>query len=158
MQSILKNDPLLDGSTATILIDNDLHPEQVSFSGKWTKTRGNWAAKANGTHLLLNMNPRMGDKVEFLPDILSSELYSLYVYSPILNGYISSSDMKPARMAKCSIENNQFTEDITFNTTTDNSDWIKIGEFRLTKNSFTKIIITATEKGVLGVDAILLVQ
>jgi len=83
LQQELKNNPLADGSTPEILLDND---DITAIA-----TAGNWKRMPNyegcyGPSLLLNEEPKIGDQVKFTPAIKKSGLYKIYVYTTKANG------------------------------------------------------------------------
>jgi hypothetical protein len=77
LQAELKNNPLADGSTGEILIDND-ETTAVSINGDW-KRMPNFAG-CYGPSLLEDSAAKAGDYVRFTPSIKKAGNYKLYVY------------------------------------------------------------------------------
>jgi hypothetical protein len=78
LQAELKNNPLADGSTPEILVDND---DKTAVT-----TKGNWKRMPNyegcyGPSLLLDTSSnKAGDFVRFTPSIKKAGNYSVYIY------------------------------------------------------------------------------
>jgi len=77
VQGLLKTNPLADGSTPEILVDND--------DTKGVTVGGNWERKANfegcyGPSVLVNDSARSEDFVRFTPDIKKEGAYKVYTY------------------------------------------------------------------------------
>ena len=78
LQAELKNNPLADGSTPEILVDND-DSTAVSVRGVW-KRMENYEG-CYGPSLLMDDAPKKtGDYVRFTPEIKKEGIYDLYVY------------------------------------------------------------------------------
>lgn len=80
LQSLLKANPLADGSTPEILVDNE-DKEYIQMSGDWkTVSKGSY-----GPTMLLDETKANTDKaVQFVPDITESGKYDIYTYFPQL--------------------------------------------------------------------------
>ncbi|BAU54533.1 FAD-dependent oxidoreductase [Mucilaginibacter gotjawali] len=83
LQSELKNNPLADGSTPEILVD-DNDTTAVAVKGDW-KRMPNFEG-CYGPSLLENALPKAGDLVKFTPSIKKEGNYKLYVYVVKSNG------------------------------------------------------------------------
>ena len=81
VQEVMKKDPLADGSTAEILIDNE--DVRVSKTGTWqTDTRGSYGPT------LFKSNDVKG-VVSFTPEIKKKGKYDVYMYLPKIAGLAS---------------------------------------------------------------------
>ncbi len=78
MQAILKNDPLADGSTPEILVDND-NPESTKVTGTWvTKRRG-----AYGKTFYIKESGQSGNnEILYTPVFKKAGRYQAYAYFP----------------------------------------------------------------------------
>ena len=80
LQAILKSNPLGNGSTPEILVDNE--------DKETTKVSGTWAtAKSGGygpTYLLSEPGTAVAQSVQFSPDIKKAGKYNVFVYMPKL--------------------------------------------------------------------------
>jgi hypothetical protein len=83
LQSVLKSNPLADGNTPEILVDND-DISAVAIKGGW-KRMPNFEG-CYGPSLLRNATPKAGDLVKFTPSIKKEGTYKLYVYVVKSNG------------------------------------------------------------------------
>ncbi|MEZ4829243.1 MAG: FAD-dependent oxidoreductase [Bacteroidia bacterium] len=82
IQEILKNNPLLDGSTPEIQMDNS-DTSRVKASGTWAVQKGHWDSKSNGAdHLLLDKSAVDSSRVRFTPEIKKPGMYAIWYYCP----------------------------------------------------------------------------
>jgi hypothetical protein len=76
LQEIIQTNPMADGSTAEILIDNN-DPTRVSKVGNWELTNGGY-----GLNYLANSTPGFPIKtVKYTPNIISEGDYEIYAHS-----------------------------------------------------------------------------
>ena len=86
IQELLKTNPLADGSTPEILVDND--------DANGVTVSGNWKRKANfegcyGPSVLVNDSAKSEDFVRFIPDIKKEGTYKVYTYIAKASGIAS---------------------------------------------------------------------
>jgi hypothetical protein len=86
IQSILKTNPLADGSTPEILVDND-DATGVTISGNW-KRKANYEG-CYGPSVLVNDSAKSRDYVRFAPDIKKGGTYKVYTYIAKATGITS---------------------------------------------------------------------
>lgn len=84
LQELLKTNPLADGSTPEILVDND-DPAQVTVSGNW-KRKENFKGCYGPSTFMSDIGAKAGDFVRFAPDIKKSGSYNLYTYVSKISG------------------------------------------------------------------------
>jgi hypothetical protein len=81
VQTLLKENPLLDGSTPDILVD-EADVKSVSVTGVWKKeTRGSY-----GPSMLVSDSSAVKNAVRFSPEIRKSGKYTVYAYFPRVQG------------------------------------------------------------------------
>ncbi|MDX2246195.1 MAG: FAD-dependent oxidoreductase [Bacteroidia bacterium] len=86
VQEILKDNPLLDGSTPEILVDNS-DTSRVKYAGLWAVQKEHWDSKSNGAdHLLLDKTATDSSRVRFTPEIKKPGMYAVWYYCPGLYG------------------------------------------------------------------------
>jgi hypothetical protein len=78
LQQLLKTNPLADGSTPEILVDND-DSAQVTINGNW-KRKENFKGCYGPSTFMSDTGAKAGDFVRFTPDIKKSGNYNLYTY------------------------------------------------------------------------------
>lgn len=84
VQEILRTDPLADGSTPEILVDND-DTTAVEIQGDWTLAQDTY----RGYGLNFYVDSSKGDTlktIKYLPDIQTAGAYKIYVFFPQLEG------------------------------------------------------------------------
>ncbi len=77
IQAQLKTNPLADGSTPEILVDND-DANRITINGNWTRM-ANFEG-CYGPSVLVSDAPAMDDFVRFTPDIKKEGTYDVYTY------------------------------------------------------------------------------
>ena len=77
LQEVLKNNPLANGSTPEVLVDND-DPKGVVREGNWTvQKKGGY-----GPSFLISKENEKGSSVKFTPTLAKKGFYQLYAYFP----------------------------------------------------------------------------
>lgn len=77
LQAALINNPLVDGSTPEILVDND-DTENITITGEWKRqTVGGY-----GPSLLIDTAKNTAAEIKFIPHIKKTGIYQVYVYCP----------------------------------------------------------------------------
>ncbi|MDQ2752601.1 MAG: FAD-dependent oxidoreductase [Bacteroidota bacterium] len=147
-QSLLQN-PLADGSTPEILVDNDdsLH---VKIRGTWQrKTSGGYGA----SYLVTTNN---GDQlVTYTPNIVKGGTYRLYLHMPLIDSAADKVNVVVKNMGKTKRYLVVQPKNIEGQTS---GEWVFVGEKEFTKVSQPSIIIiTNKEGGKVPADAILLI-
>ncbi|MFN8348008.1 MAG: FAD-dependent oxidoreductase [Spirosomataceae bacterium] len=158
LQRTLITNPLMDGSIAEILLDNDVTPANVTASGKWetTKSGGKYAA----TQLINHSSSE--SSVRFTPEILSTGKYAVYVYnpSPTSGGGNpgSAADKAKAEKTIVKIKTALPVEEIAVESRNHVNDWIKLGTFLFEKGRDNFVEITNRgANGTVVADAVLFV-
>ena len=86
LQAILKDNPLADGSTAEILVDND-DPETAKVTGKWlTKKRGAYGKTFYVKEAGQSGDNKLQSEVKYTPLIKKAGRYHAYAYFPKVEG------------------------------------------------------------------------
>jgi len=142
LQLVLDENPLADGSTAEILVDNDDN-ERVEISGEWERqTRGGY-----GPSFLTDASMGKEDKsVRFIPEIKTAGNYDVYVY------FSRTADASPTTLLKLSDGQTEREilikeDDIRVEGQT-SGEWVHLGQHQLEKgkNSYVEV----TNKGASG--------
>ena len=150
LQQMLQQNPLMDGSIAEVLIDND-DSSHVTFSSGWMqKKQGGY-----GPSWLMAASASTEQSIQFNPTIQKTASYNLYTYMP----YVDSA----ASETHYIISEGSTTKDVLIKPQVKvegqtSGEWILLGTYNLTKGNNTTI--TITNKGADGyvtADAILCV-
>jgi hypothetical protein len=149
LQQLLVQDPLMDGSTPEILVD-DGDTTHTTITGTWNRqTSGGY-----GPGWLLAVPDGTPQKVQFRPEISAAGLYTLYVYVPVTDG--------AAPQTRYIIDNGN-TREVTIATPTrvegqTRGEWVSLGNYSLKKGSaFTVTVTTGKTPGSVTADALLCV-
>lgn len=152
LQSMLAANPLADGSTAEILVDND-DKKQTLVKGDWTtETKGGY-----GPSLLMD-DAKSGKikSVQFIPEILKSGTYKVYVYFPKLQKGTSKTTITTFDGTKKK-ELTINEEDIRIEGQT-SGEWVPLGSMLLSKGNKGFVeISTKGADGIVVADAVLFV-
>lgn len=149
LQTLLKENPLMDGSTPEVLADND-DTTSVIITGNWKRQTGG----GYGPSWLHASPSTMPQSVQFRPHITSSGSYALYVYVPVVDS--------ATKQTHYTI-NNGTTKDVIISTPTHaegqtSGEWVSLGNYTLQKGNSTSVTITSKDAdGVITADAILFV-
>lgn len=154
IQSVLKANPLADGSTPEILIDND-DPIAVNYEGGWAR-KANFGGCYGPSVLVDTAKNNAKDFVRFSPDIKKKGDYNLYVYVTKTEG--SSSRIK------VSINNGSVIKDVDIDKNAivvkgqTEGEWIPLGQYRFnTGNKAYAEITTQNADGEVLADAVLFI-
>lgn len=151
LQAKLKADPLVNGKTPEILVDNE--DSNVSIKGNWQPVKkGGYGP----SFLATSESDRNGGTVTFTPQIVAPGSYQIYVYFPKV--------AKPASEIKLSVKAGGETKnisvlekDIVVEGQT-SGEWYHIGKFNLPKGDASSVNISADgASGAVAADAVLFV-
>jgi hypothetical protein len=150
LQVLLKENPLMDGSTPEVLADNDdsLH---VTITGNWKKQTG----EGYGPSWLLGAPSGDPQMVKFTPHIAVPGNYALYAYMPMVDS--------GATQTHFIISNGTTTKDVFIPSHINvegqtSGEWVSLGTYTLQKGNSTTVIITTKDaNGYVAADAILFV-
>jgi FAD dependent oxidoreductase len=146
LQRVLKSNPLADGSTPEILIDND-DPLRVQLTGQWTNDK-----KSHG---------RYGPSFSYSDDKNSSAKYifpkegkpgkyAVYLYCPSLKDVVRKLDvtLQLEKKGQLTIAPNNYRD-----------EWVLLGQFEVgkSKSQFVQVSSPANEAGFIFADAVLFV-
>jgi hypothetical protein len=152
LQKILKENPLSDGSTAEILVDND-DPESVQIKGNWEKQ----SFGGYGPSFLKDLSKgKEESKVRFIPNIKKSGDYDAYVYfsrtddaTSKTNVLINDGTTKKEIIVK--------EEDIRVEGQT-SGEWFYLGKFKLPEGTEAFVEVSNRDaNGIVVADAVLFV-
>ena len=151
LQAKLKADPLVNGKTPEILVDNE--DSNVSIKGNWQPVKkGGYGP----SFLATSESDRNGGNVTFTPQIAAPGSYQIYVYFPKV--------AKPASEIKLSVQAGSETKsisvlekDIVVEGQT-SGEWYHVGKFNLPKGNASSVNISAEgASGAVAADAVLFV-
>ncbi|WP_373496810.1 FAD-dependent oxidoreductase, partial [Aquiflexum sp.] len=152
LQNILKENPLADGGTAEVLVDND-DVESVQIKGNWERqTYGGY-----GPSFLKDLSKGTEDNsVRFVPNIKETGNYDAYIYFSRTN---DASSQTGVRVFDGTTEKETIVkeEDIRVEGQT-SGEWVFLGEYRLSagKEAFVEISNKGAD-GIVVADAVLFV-
>ena len=152
LQAQLKADPLVNGKTPEILVDNE--------DSKHVSVKGNWEPVKKGGYgpsfLATPESDKNGGSVTFTPEIPVSGAYQIYVYFPKV--------AKPASEMKLSVKSGSETKSISVREKDivvegqTSGEWFSLGKFNLPKgNASTVNISSEGAPGAVVADAVLFV-
>jgi FAD dependent oxidoreductase len=151
LQAYLEQNPLMDGSTPEVLVDND-DTEKVLISGDWKKeTHGGY-----GPSLLTAEPSGTEKKVQFNPSIIVSGNYASYAYFP--------KTANASTQTHIIVFDGKTSKDIIINKSEvqiegqTSGEWVSLGTYALEKG--TRSYVTVTNKnadGTVVADAVLFV-
>ncbi|HRH48676.1 MAG TPA: FAD-dependent oxidoreductase [Panacibacter sp.] len=150
LQQLLTNNPLMDGSTPEILVD-DNDAQHVTISGPHqTQTTGGYGA----TWVQLPIE-KLPAQIKYTPNIQSPGSYTIYAYMPTIE--------KAATQTHFIIKNGNNTKDVFIapHTTIEgqtSGEWVSLGTYILQKGNSTSVTITTKgTDGIVAADALLFV-
>lgn len=160
LQNTLLTNPLMDGSQAEILLDNDVTPTKITTIGDWRilKTGGKYAS----TQLIDESKGKEKKSVLFTPEILKTGLYDVYIYnpSPVSDGGNPEEAADQAKASKTGIKvkTTQKIEEVSVASQAQVNDWIKLGTYQFEKGNTGFVEITnQNANGVVVADAVLFI-
>lgn len=151
LQAKLKTDPLVNGKTPEILVDNE--DNNISIKGNWQPVKkGGYGP----SFLATSESGQNGGTVTFTPEIAAPGNYQIYVYFPKV--------AKPASEIKLSVQAGSETKnisvlekDIIVEGQT-SGEWYHLGRFNLPKGNASSVNISAEgASGAVAADAVLFV-
>jgi hypothetical protein len=154
LQQELKANPLADGSTPEILVDNDSQ-KMTTITGPWrveTKSKGGYGP----SYLVYEGQGGETATVRFTPDIVKAGKYRIYAYFPRLAKSASElgitvSDGKSSKSIPIK------TADIVVVGQT-SGEWVALGDYELPKGQASSVEIAAKQvDGPVVADAVLFV-
>ena len=162
LQNKLKNDPLADGSTPEILLDNDVTPAAITLTGKWQEEKG--GGKYAASQLVNDSKGTQPGSARFTPKVPKAGKYTVYVFNP----YPGAGGVNPAQYdgkttgkassTKLKIKAGKITENIELATQTQVNEWIKAGTYDFPAGSDNYVEISnAGADGTVVADAVLFV-
>lgn len=150
LQQLLTNNPLMDGSVAEILVDDNdtAHvtisgPQQVEKTGGYGNT---W----------IKISPNTGTQVIYKPQIKASGRYTIYAYQSSIGSAASKTHFI--------IQNGGSKKDIFIapHTTVEgqtSGEWVSLGSYELKKEKTIQVTVSGIDAdGVVMADALLLVK
>jgi hypothetical protein len=152
LQDILKKDPLMNGSTPEVLVDND-DKESVTTKGDWQVLKKG----AYGHSMFIDSSKGASLKsVRFSPRLSKTGAYQLYIYIPKLKAMASQVPISISTISGIKQIVIKPAEVIVEGQTS--GEWVSIGTYRLAKNkqSFVEIR-NAKADGYMPADAILFI-
>jgi hypothetical protein len=145
VQQILTADPLVNGSTPELLVDND-DPRFVTVTGNWTENRGGYGR----THLMSAASPNATHSVRYAPVINKAGTYEIWMY---FSNFKVLSDK-----IQVTVKAGDTTRDVTINVGDitelglPSGDWVTLGKYDLKPGSQTSVTISGkgTDKSVVA--------
>jgi hypothetical protein len=160
LQKMLLSNPLMDGSQAEILLDNDVTPTKITAIGNWktVKTGGKYAA----TQLVDNAKGKEKNSVRFAPDVPKTGMYAVYVYNPSPTGGGGNpgeaADEAKASQTMVRVKTATEIKEVVVASQTQVNDWIKLGTYPFAKGNENFVEITNQKaNGIVVADAVLFV-
>ncbi len=151
LQTQLAGDPLMNGSTPEILVD-DSDSLHTAITGEWAKqTKGGY-----GPSWRLAKPSSSVQSITFTPEIKSDGNYNVYTYTTVVDSL--------AKQTHYIINNNGNAKDIFIPAHTKvegqtSGEWLSLGSYNLKKGRAASVTITTKNAdGVIAADAILLVK
>lgn len=149
LRGILKKNPLLDGSTPEVIIDND-DSAHIAMTGNWDKINTGGYGPS-----LLATPPSPGEsKIQFIYRITTSGPYAVYVYVPKIKN--------AAKRIECSVFDGGKQKNILIDQSNlliegqTSGEWVSLGKFDLQKGKKTFVTISNKHAdGIVTADAIL---
>ena len=152
LQSLLAKNPLMNGKTPEVLVDND-NLSQVTVTGDWSNRKQG----AYGMSMLIDSSKGTGNKaIRFMPALPREGTYHIYTYIPKLPGLSSTTPVNiyDGRDVKKIIIK---AEDIKVEGQT-SGEWISLGRYRLPKDKKVYVEITNNNAdGFVIADAVLFI-
>ncbi|TDB62324.1 FAD-dependent oxidoreductase [Arundinibacter roseus] len=152
LQTELTNNPLANGSTPELLVDNE-NKTQVSVKGNWTTTtKGSYGPTA-----LVSGAPNGEEQsVRFTPEISKPGMYKAYIYFPKIPGLSAISSVSIHDGTQTRTLAIKESEIVVEGQTS--GEWFPLGEYTLSKGQKAFVeISTKNSNGVVIADAVLFV-
>ncbi|HEX5151238.1 MAG TPA: FAD-dependent oxidoreductase [Parafilimonas sp.] len=153
LQKLLKENPLMDGSTPEILVDDNdsLH---VKSSGPWQKqTNGGYGA----TWVKIPIE-KLPASITYMPQVNLPGSYTIYAYIPTVDPATGGTTQMHYLIHTGSHTKEVFIAPHTNVEGQTSGEWISLGTYTLQKGNKTSVVITNKgTDGVIAADAILFV-
>ncbi|GAB3326546.1 FAD-dependent oxidoreductase [Larkinella ripae] len=154
LQQQLKTDPLADGSTPEILVDNE-DKTRTAATGSWrleNKTKGGYGP----SYLVYDGAGPETASVRFTPEVLKSGKYRIYTYFPRLAKSTSELDITVSDGKTSKSIPIKPAEIVVVGQTT--GEWVSLGEYELPKGKTASVAIAVKQAdGPTVADAVLFV-
>jgi hypothetical protein len=153
LQEILKTNPLANGSTPEILLDNE-NVENIRIKGTWKKEK---RYGSYGLSMLIDDSKGSEPKsVSFVPNIPKDDTYQVYFYLPKIQG-LSSQVMLRLYQGKKYKEIVIKTNEVVVEGQT-SGEWVSLGSYVLPKGkkSYLEVYNSASDGNIIA-DAVLFV-
>jgi len=140
LQRNLKENPLADGSSPEILVDND-HPEWVEVSGNWSTGRGGYGKN----HFSMNARPDATEFVKYTPEIKEEGEYEIFMYFANfqrLTGKISIRVQNGSLVRDVSIKTDEIRE-----LGLPSGDWVSLGKYKVTRGKNCSVTVLGRGDG-----------
>jgi hypothetical protein len=152
IQALLSKDPLMNGKTPEILVDND-NVSKVTVTGNWSRSKRG----AYGMSMLVDSSKGTGNKtIRFMPALSRNGTYHIYTYIPKLPGLSSHTPVNiynGREVKKIMIR----AEDIKVEGQT-SGEWVSLGRHQLAKDKKVYVEITNNSAdGFVIADAVLFI-
>ncbi|WP_332004873.1 FAD-dependent oxidoreductase [Chitinophaga sp.] len=152
IQALLAANPLLNGSTPEILVDND-DTAHVEVTGKWALKKGGTYGPS-AYYSVVNDQPK---SVKFIPEVKKNGSYDIYTYVLPRVDNISPVTKVTVFDGRQSKEITIVKEKVIVNGQT-SGEWVHLGKFNLPAGKKAGVTISNREAaGVIVADAVLLV-
>jgi hypothetical protein len=143
IQDLLVNNPLMDGSTPEVLVDND-DSAHVTVTGNWSLKKGG-TYEPSAYYATVNDQPKA---VQFSPTITKSGTYDVYTYVlPKINKATSVITLQVSDGKQEKEVVIKMADVIVAGQTS--GEWVRIGQYKLVAGA--KTFVTITNKGADGV-------
>lgn len=151
LQAKLKSNPLANGSTPEIVVDND-DKEKVSTTGQWTSRKGGYGP----SYLVAEPANKEKRTIAFIPTIARAGQYEVYIYLPKTNNM--------AREIAIQVFDGKKNNPVAINPAAvqvagqTSGEWVNIGAYQLPagKRSYVEIAAEGAT-GIVIADAILFI-
>ncbi len=156
LQATLKNDPLLDGSTPEIVIDNA--QEGFSVSGDTSLYNSGWQNKAYVKDFILH-NPASHkiDSAVFGLQVPATGMYEIYYYCTSLWWYHHANGLEIAETIPATLKTGTSGTELSINYMENSGKWASLGKHKLQPGKHNSLVIKAGEVAdAFGIDAVLL--
>lgn len=154
LQSVLKTNPLADGSTPEILVDND-DPTQVTRASNWTRDNNPKGAYGPSYFTTLASGGEV-KTIRFSPAVTKAATYQVYIYFPKIAGASSKTNL----VVSAGSQTKAITireADIRVQGQT-SGEWVSLGTYKLSPGEKNYVDVTTKDAdGIVVADAVLFV-
>lgn len=151
IQSILAKNPYLDGRKPEIVVDNS-DTKQIKKTGNW-EIPVKPIAPNKMDYLMIHADGKSVAELQFLPKIIDSGLYDVYLYCP--EKPVNTPEW--AETIAVEISTGKETLKTTVNQKANRHHWVKLGRYELNARKSTSVKIIANKAGIVIADAVLFV-